>query len=239
MALRLDIEEMSEDKATIQIEDVDCEALANLLPDHDVTLPNLSRIAGGTGYRFAKRAVDVVLSTIALAALSLPMLVVAIVIRVQSAGPAIYRQIRVGCNGRLFNLYKFRSMYVDSEAFGAQWAEKDDPRVTPLGKWLRKYRIDEVPQFWNVFKGDMSLVGPRPERPVFHRIFCEHIHGWEQRATVLPGITGLAQVEGGYELLPEEKALIDIQYIETRSMCLDAVILFKTVITVLTGRGAR
>ena len=97
---------------------------------------------------------------------------------------------------------------------GAQWAAGDDPRVTPFGRKLRTSRLDEIPQFWNVVKGDMSLIGPRPERPVFHEAFKERIDGWEQRLAVRPGITGLAQVEGGYELLPKEKALLDIEYIE-------------------------
>ena len=99
--------------------------------------------------------------------------------------------------------------------------------------------LDEIPQFWNVVKGDMSLIGPRPERPVFHEAFKERIDGWEQRLAVRPGITGLAQVEGGYELLPKEKALLDIEYIENRSFALDFSLIWRTLRTMATGEGAR
>lgn len=130
-------------------------------------------------------------------------------------------------------------MYADAEARGAQWATDGDSRITPIGRKIRHYRIDELPQFWNVVKGDMSLIGPRPERPVFHDVFCERIQGWEQRLAVRPGITGLAQVEGGYELLPKEKAFYDIDYIEHRSLGLDLRIIWKTLKTMMTGDGAR
>ena len=104
-------------------------------------------------------------------------------------------------------------MYTDAEARGAQWAAGDDPRITPLGKKLRKTRLDEIPQFWNVVKGDMSLIGPRPERPAFSKEFEKRIIGWNQRTMVRPGITGLAQITGGYELLPKEKVLYAISSI--------------------------
>ena len=170
---------------------------------------------------------------------AIPMGAIALMIKRQDPGPAIYAQTRVGRGGKLFKVYKFRSMYVDAEARGAQWAAGDDPRVTPLGRRLRKSRLDEIPQFWNVVKGDMSLIGPRPERPVFHDEFCKRIDGWEQRLAVRPGITGLAQVEGGYELLPKEKALLDIEYIENRSIRLDLSIVWRTLRTMATGEGAR
>lgn len=99
--------------------------------------------------------------------------------------------------------------------------------------------LDEIPQFWNVVRGDMSLIGPRPERPAFHEVFCQRIHGWEQRVMVKPGITGLAQVEGGYDLLPKEKAKVDVFYIEHRSLRLDWSIIWKTVRTMISGEGAR
>ena len=130
-------------------------------------------------------------------------------------------------------------MYTDAESKGAQWAQGEDPRVTPFGRKLRNSRMDEIPQFWNVVCGDMSLIGPRPERPVFHDAFKERIHGWEQRLAVRPGITGLAQVEGGYELLPEEKALLDIEYIENRGFALDFSLIWRTLRTMATGEGAR
>lgn len=216
------------------------DVLAKLLPDDKVVeLPRLTRVSGGSLYRFAKRMFDVVACSVALAVLAVPMVVIAIMVKRQSSGPVIYAQMRVGKDGRPFKIYKFRSMYSDAEARGAQWAFGDDPRVTPIGHTLRKTRLDEVPQFWNVVKGDMSLIGPRPERPVFHEAFCKHIDGWEQRLVVRPGITGLAQVQGGYELLPREKVLLDIEYIENRSIAMDLFIVGKTVQTVITGKGAR
>lgn len=216
------------------------DVLARLLPDDEVVvLPRLSRVGGGALYRFAKRAFDVVSCSAALVVLAIPMGAIALMIKRQDPGPAIYAQTRVGKGGRPFKLYKFRSMYVDAEARGARWATGDDPRVTPLGRKLRKSRLDEIPQFWNVVKGDMSLIGPRPERPVFHEEFCKRIDGWEQRLAVRPGITGLAQVEGGYELLPKEKARLDIEYIEGRGIPMDLSIVWRTLRTMVTGEGAR
>lgn len=216
------------------------DVLERLLPDDEVVvLPRLKRVNGSIFYRFAKRAFDVAACSCALVVLAVPMGVIALMIKRQDPGPAIYAQTRVGKGGRLFKVYKFRSMYVDAEARGAQWAAGDDPRVTPLGHKLRRTRLDEIPQFWNVVKGDMSLIGPRPERPVFHEVFKERIDGWEQRLAVRPGITGLAQVEGGYELLPKEKARLDIEYIENRSFSLDLSIVWRTLRTMVTGEGAR
>lgn len=122
---------------------------------------------------------------------------------------------------------------------GARWASEDDPRVTKVGRFLRTYRLDEIPQFFNVIKGDMSLVGPRPERAVFYDLFDPYIHGFRQRMLVKPGITGLAQVMGGYDLKPAEKILFDVEYIKNASLRLDFSILLRTVRTVLTGEGAR
>lgn len=216
------------------------DVLAELLPDEGVVeLPRLSHISGSLGYRFVKRAFDACSCGVALVLLAIPMAVIALKIKRESPGPVIYAQRRVGLNGKVFNLYKFRSMYQDAEVAGARWAQDGDPRVTPFGKFLRNKRLDEIPQFWNVVKGDMSLIGPRPERPAFHEVFCERIHGWEQRVVVKPGITGLAQVEGGYNLLPKEKARIDIAYIESRSAWLDIEIMLHTLGVLKTGEGAR
>ena len=129
------------------------------------------------GYRFAKRAFDLMSCAAALVILAIPMAAIAIKIKSESSGPAIYAQRRVGLGGREFFIYKFRSMYADAEARGAQWAADGDPRVTPFGKKLRRTRLDEIPQFWNVVKGDMSLIGPRPERPAFCEEFEKRIHG--------------------------------------------------------------
>lgn len=216
------------------------DVLARLLPDAEVVvLPRLSRVNGGPAYRAAKRAFDVAACGAALLVLALPMLAIAAAVRLESPGPAIYAQRRVGKGGRAFELYKFRSMRADAEVRGARWAEDGDPRVTRVGRFLRTSRLDELPQFWNVVKGDMSLIGPRPERPAFCEEFEKRIVGWGQRTAVRPGITGLAQVSGGYELLPREKALYDIEYIETRCLALDWQIILRTFKTMISGDGAR
>lgn len=216
------------------------DVLEKLLPDDGVvTLPRVSHVNGGLLYRAAKRTFDVAACSVALAILALPMAAVALKIKSESPGPVFYAQEREGLNGKPFKLYKFRSMYADAESRGARWAAGDDPRITPFGHVLRKTRLDEVPQFWNVVRGDMSLVGPRPERPVFCAAFRERIDGWDQRTMVRPGITGLAQIRGGYELLPKEKSRIDIEYIETRSALLDLKIMLGTLGVLKTGEGAR
>lgn len=215
------------------------EVLDKLLPDEYVELPRVRRVAGGAGYRFVKRTFDVVACSAALVVLAIPMGVIAATVKRESPGPAFYAQTREGKDGKPFKLYKFRSMYTDAEARGAQWAIDDDPRITPLGKKLRNSRLDEIPQFWNVVKGDMSLVGPRPERPAFCREFEKRIDGWNQRTLVRPGITGYAQVHGGYELLPKEKSRLDIEYIENRSILMDLKIMLATLGVLKTGEGAR
>ena len=219
--------------------DIAPEVLDRLLPDEYVELPRVRHVAGGICYRFIKRTFDIVACSAALVILAIPMAVIASLIKHESPGPAFYAQTREGKDGKLFRLYKFRSMYIDAEARGAQWALDDDPRITPLGKKLRNSRLDEIPQFWNVVRGDMSLVGPRPERPEFCREFEKRISGWSQRTIVRPGITGYAQVHGGYELLPKEKALLDIDYLERRSVLLDLKIMLSTFGVLKTGEGAR
>lgn len=216
------------------------DVLSKLLPDDEiVVLPRIDRVAGSFGYRAFKRAFDIASCGAALLILAIPMAIIAICVKAESPGPAIYAQRRCGKDGKVFSIYKFRSMYEDAEARGAQWAAGDDPRITPLGKKLRKTRLDEIPQFWNVVKGDMSLIGPRPERPAFSDEFEKRIIGWNQRMMVRPGITGLAQITGGYELLPKEKALYDLEYIENRSLAMDWSIIWRTLRTMVTGDGAR
>ena len=161
-------------------------------------------------YSFFKRLLDIVLSLTALIVLAPLLLVLALLVKLDSPGPALFKQKRVGRNEKLFDIYKFRSMYTDAEARGVQWAQSNDSRVTPFGKVMRKTRMDEIPQFWNVFKGDMSLIGPRPERPAFCEEFEKRIHGWHYRTMVTPGLSGLAQVTGGYDLLPKEKIVLDL-----------------------------
>jgi sugar transferase (PEP-CTERM system associated) len=177
-------------------------------------------------------------------AVTLPlMLLVAITVKLSSPGPAIYKQRRVGLNGQLFNLYKFRSMYVDAEArTGAVWAKIDDPRVTALGKWLRRLRLDELPQFWNVVAGEMAIVGPRPERPEFVETLAMQIPYYRQRLAVKPGITGWAQINHKYgdsDLDAMIKLEYDLYYIKHVSTALDAYIIFHTIKVMLLTRGAQ
>ena len=191
-------------------------------------------------YSFLKRFFDIVASFCALVVLALPMLVVAVIIKCTSPGTAFYRQERLELNGKRFCIIKFRTMRMDAEADGAQWSAGDeDPRITPFGAFLRKTRIDELPQLVCILQGTMSVVGPRPERECFYDEFETYIHGFHERLKVKPGLTGLAQVEGGYNLHPEEKIVYDLEYIRTRSFWLDLKIIFKTVGVVLSHEGAK
>ncbi|HBY58441.1 MAG TPA: hypothetical protein DEH78_01380 [Solibacterales bacterium] len=170
------------------------------------------------------------------------LLAAALAVKLSSRGPVLFRQTRVGKNGRHFTVYKFRSMYVDAEArTGAVWAQKDDPRVTPLGRWLRRLRIDELPQLVNVLKGDMALVGPRPERPEFVELLAARIPFYNQRHCVRPGITGWAQINYKYGNTLEDtvtKLEYDLYYIKNLSLALDLYIMFHTVKIMLLTRGA-
>ena len=186
-------------------------------------------------YFFAKRSTDIVCALLAMILLLAPMLVIALIIRADSPGSPIFRQVRLGLDQKPFVLYKFRSMRMDAERDGAQWAVNDDPRVTRIGRFLRKTRIDELPQLVNILKGDMSIVGPRPERPEFYDVFDTYITGFRQRMFVKPGLTGLAQINGGYSLLPEEKIVYDLDYIKHLSLRTDAGLILKTVLVVLHG----
>lgn len=190
-------------------------------------------------YDFFKRLIDLFASFLGIIVLSLPMLIIAVIVKCTSKGPAIYKQKRLTKNGREFNLYKFRSMYIDAEKNGAQWATKNDSRVTKFGKFMRKVRIDELPQLFNIFVGHMSIVGPRPERPEFYEEFESYIHGFNQRLKVKCGLTGHAQVNGGYDLLPQEKILLDIEYIKKRSFFFDIKIMFQTIGVIFGRKGSR
>ncbi len=201
--------------------------------------PRVKKVSGGKGYLFLKRAFDIVTSLLAMVVLALPMAVIAICIKIDSPGTVLYKQERLGKDGKVFNVLKFRSMHMNAEKYGAQWASSEDPRTTRIGAFLRKCRLDELPQLYCILVGDMSLVGPRPERPVFYEEFAKYIDGFEQRLLVTPGLTGLAQVRGGYDLDPEEKVVYDIEYIENRSAWLDLKIIFETVAVVFSHNGAR
>jgi sugar transferase (PEP-CTERM system associated) len=190
-----------------------------------------------------KRMMDVSTAAVGLV-LALPiMCAVAIGIRLTSPGPALYRQKRVGQHGRVFTLHKFRSMRSDAESVtGAVWAASGDPRITHFGRFIRRTRLDELPQLWNVLKGDMSFVGPRPERPEFVTSLAVNIPFYGQRHVVRPGVTGWAQVRYTYGASVEdalEKLQYDLFYIKNLSITLDLFILLKTIKTVLMRRGGR
>jgi exopolysaccharide biosynthesis polyprenyl glycosylphosphotransferase len=190
-------------------------------------------------YPVFKRAFEIVFS-IALLIFTLPVLVLtAIAIKLESPGPVFYKQERVGLNGKVFSIIKLRSMRTDAEKNGPQWAAKNDPRVTRVGKFIRKTRIDELPQLINILRGDMSLIGPRPERPMFTEQFVKEIPGFKKRLQVKPGLTGWAQVNGGYEATPAEKLEMDLYYIRNQSFKLDLKILLRTAWVVISGNGAR
>jgi lipopolysaccharide/colanic/teichoic acid biosynthesis glycosyltransferase len=175
------------------------------------------------------------------AILSLPVAVLtAILIKLDSRGPVLYRQERVGKNGQPFTLMKFRSMRTDAEKDGPIWASQTDDRATRVGRIIRKIRVDEIPQFWNILKGEMNFVGPRPERPHFVSQLAEEIPFYEQRHLIQPGLTGWAQIKYPYGASIEDarqKLQYDLYYIKNQSLLLDAVILFETVKTILFGRG--
>jgi sugar transferase (PEP-CTERM system associated) len=190
-----------------------------------------------------KRLLDITLSAVGLAICAPILLLLTAAIRISSPGPAFYHQRRVGQHGRIFSVHKFRSMRVDAEAnTGPVWAAKSgDPRVTRLGRMLRRTRLDELPQFWNVLKGDMSIVGPRPERPEFVSDLTKSIPFYGQRHVVRPGLTGWAQVRYTYGASKEdalEKLQYDLFYIKHMSLALDVFIIFSTIKTVVLRRGA-
>ena len=224
----------------------------------------------GTMNRLIKRTLDIAGAAVGLLLASPLMLLAAIAVKLDSPGPVFYTQLRVGVNrrkanrrycqkigvadqrlrdrrredylGRPFEIVKFRTMIQDAEKqTGPVWATRNDARVTRVGRVLRQTRLDEVPQFWSVLKGDMSLVGPRPERPVFVRQLSERVEGYRRRLEVKPGLTGLAQVENGYDLSVtsvHDKVRFDIKYISSWSIWTDMRILLKTVVVVVTGKGA-
>ncbi|PFI43436.1 UDP-phosphate N-acetylgalactosaminyl-1-phosphate transferase [Bacillus cereus] len=190
-------------------------------------------------YRGIKRAFDIVLALIGSGVMFPLVFVVAVLIILESPGSPFYFQERLGKDGKRFRIIKLRSMRLDAEKNGAQWAEKNDPRITKIGMFIRRTRIDELPQFLNILKGDMSIVGPRPERPMFTDEFEREIPGFKKRLLVKPGVTGWAQVNGGYDITPKEKLKLDVYYINNSSIILDLKIIVKTIKVVFTGDGAR
>lgn len=190
-------------------------------------------------YRIIKRGIDLFISIVLLIPVMLICSISALFIILETKGNPLYIQERVGLNGKRFKIYKLRSMYSDAEKDGYQWAMKNDVRITKVGHFLRKSRIDELPQLLNILKGDMAIIGPRPERPEFVEEFLQEIPEFNDRIKIKPGITGWAQVNGGYELTPREKLEFDKYYIDHESLYLDTLILLKTIQVVLTGYGSR
>ena len=190
-------------------------------------------------YRIIKRGIDLFISIVLLIPVMLICSISALFIILETKGNPLYIQERVGLNGKRFKIYKLRSMYSDAEKDGYQWAMKNDVRITKVGHFLRKSRIDELPQLLNILKGDMAFIGPRPERPEFIEKFLQDIPDFNDRIVIKPGITGWAQVNGGYELTPKEKLAFDKYYIEHESLYLDSLILLKTIQVVFTGYGSR
>ena len=195
--------------------------------------------------RFVKRVLDIVFGLLGLLVAWPLMVLVAVAIKIEDglSAPVIYRQRRVGYHGEVFDVLKFRSMHIDAEADGkAVWADKNDTRVTRVGSFIRKARLDELPQLWNVFVGQMSIVGPRPERPEFVEGLAVDISYYAERHTVKPGLTGWAQLKYSYgssKEEAEEKLRYDLYYVKNHSLLLDLVIMLQTVEVVLWGKGAR
>jgi exopolysaccharide biosynthesis polyprenyl glycosylphosphotransferase len=200
----------------------------------------------GVVHRTVKRVIDVAICSVGLVLLAPLFAVVAIAVKLGSSGPVLFRQTRVGRDGEEFSAYKFRSMYVDAEqhldtlrdrneAAGLLFKMRDDPRVTGVGRWLRRLSLDELPQIWNVLRGDMSLVGPRPPLPSEVEAYEYDVR---RRLLVKPGITGLWQVSGRSDLSWEDSVRLDLYYVENWSPVLDLVILARTFIAVVRGAGA-
>jgi len=191
---------------------------------------------------WTKRVSEFALSLIGLILLSPVILVISLLIKIDSRGPVFYKQERAGERGKIFKLIKFRSMVENAEANGPVWAEQDDKRITRVGRWMRKWRLDEVPQMVNVLKGDMSFVGPRPERPFFVEKLRKEIPFYDQRYSVRPGVTGWAQIKYRYGASKEdalEKLKYDLYYIKNLSLLYDLLIIFETIKVVLFWKGAR
>jgi len=192
--------------------------------------------------QFARQIVSLLAAAIGLLLFLPAFPFVALAVKLSSKGPLFFYQPRVGMGGRLFNVVKFRTMFTNAETNGAKWATKNDPRVTKIGMFLRKTRLDEVPQLWNVLRGDMGLVGPRPERPEFVSWLTDELPFYYLRTLIRPGLTGWAQVRYGYGATlaeTKEKLEYDLYYIKHMSLGLDLLIMFETIKTILRRRGAQ
>lgn len=190
-------------------------------------------------YKLLKRFLDVVLS-VTLIGITSPIIILAlIIVYLQDFNNPVFIQKRVGIGNKEFKMYKIRSMIKNAESEGAKWADINDCRITKFGKFVRKTRIDELPQLFNIIKGDMSLIGPRPEREIFYRKFEKDMPNFRDRLKVKPGLTGWAQVNGGYNIGPNEKLELDLYYIENFGFKIESKIMIKTIRVIVTGYGAR
>ncbi len=192
-----------------------------------------------TIYGSIKRCLEIIFSLLLLILTSPLILCMGILVKMESPGPIFYKQERIGMGNKPFMILKIRSMRNDAEKKGPQWANQNDPRVTKMGAFIRKTRIDELPQLINVLKGEMAIIGPRPERKIFIDQFEKEIPDFQMRILVKPGLTGWAQINGGYNITPREKFELDMYYIENESLKLDVLIFIKTIKVVFTGNGAR
>ncbi len=206
----------------------------------DVPLMEITHATVPTYYAAAKRLLDVAAAAVLLVVLSPVLLAAAVAVAAADGSPVFFSQERVGRNMRLFRIHKLRTMIKDAEkACGPVLAEPGDERITRVGRFLRRYRLDEIPQLVNILRGEMSLVGPRPERPFFVEQLIAQTPGYRERFSIRPGMTGLAQVSGGYATTPERKLKYDLIYMYHQTLAMDAQILAETLRVVLTGRGAR
>ena len=190
-------------------------------------------------YYFIKRNFDIVISLMGLVLLSPIILFFSVLVYIESPGKVIFKQKRIGKNGSVFTLYKIRSMRLDAERNGEQWTQEKDTRILKIGTFIRRTKIEELPQLINVIKGEMTLVGPRPETPTLTFKFNDKYPGFVNRLSVTPGLTGLAQISGGYDLNPHEKLKKDLEYIGNQSLIMDIWIVLNTFLVVITGKGAR
>ena len=190
-------------------------------------------------YYFIKRNFDIVISLMGVVLLSPIILFFSVLVYIESPGKVIFKQKRIGKNGSVFTLYKIRSMRLDAERNGEQWTQEKDTRILKIGTFIRRTKIDELPQLINVIKGEMTLVGPRPETPTLTFKFNDKYPGFVNRLSVTPGLTGLAQISGGYDLNPHEKLKKDLEYIGNQSLIMDIWIVLNTFLVVITGKGAR
>jgi lipopolysaccharide/colanic/teichoic acid biosynthesis glycosyltransferase len=190
-------------------------------------------------YFYCKQAIDILFSIFVLFWLSPLLFLIMISIKLDSPGPVFFLQERIGRDGKPFKIIKFRTMFVDAERNGPKWADKNDNRITKVGHYLRKYRLDELPQLLNVIRNEMAIIGPRPERQYFIQQFEKSIPNFNKRLCVKPGITGLAQINGGYELTPKEKLEKDLLYIDTCSFLVDLKIVLKSIPVILFAKGWR